>query len=409
MNAEAERYLRQATRGLWGRRRREVREELAAHLAERVTAYRIGGLSECDATEKALVELGSPRAVSAGMARLYTLPTVATSGAVLAAVCVTLAAVLPKGFAQPEVLGSFYWPSAECEAALRTDSVLAAFNACRELDNSVWLDPQAFIPALEAQGVGVRRETATRRDAGVLTLEFPGATPIGVPLGAPSLVLSDGTALDVTFNMASDDMNLEFADAVIPEVPGALSLWNVLKAVGEQSAMPIRVEGDENPVVRLGDVSFRVGTKLRPVNGAEFYDSYLENVFFSDLSRPLNVVEPLYSLNPRVDIGLPLEETTLELDAAPGIYGVITLLDPDTLEDAWLQGETGSGGPYVSLEVLRPGSDPLVANLPEAPVRFVKAFRSDSKPSEAVVVRLGGDTNWYEVVSPEDIAVTAQN
>ena len=136
-----ETYLRRATRGLWGRKRREVREELEAHLSDRVMAYRIGGLAQADAVERALLEMGSPQEVSVGMTRLYTLPTVMGSGAALAAVCVCVVALLPRGVAQSPVLGSFYWPSAECTAALRTDSILEAYNACRELDNSLWLDP----------------------------------------------------------------------------------------------------------------------------------------------------------------------------------------------------------------------------------------------------------------------------
>ena len=39
-----ETYLRRATRGLWGRKKLEVREELAAHLEARVLSYQIAGL-----------------------------------------------------------------------------------------------------------------------------------------------------------------------------------------------------------------------------------------------------------------------------------------------------------------------------------------------------------------------------
>lgn len=60
-------YLRRATRGLRGRKRREVQEELEAHLCERVTAHQIGGLTEVEAVERALTELGSPQEVSVGM------------------------------------------------------------------------------------------------------------------------------------------------------------------------------------------------------------------------------------------------------------------------------------------------------------------------------------------------------
>ncbi len=135
-----ETYLRRATRGLWGKKRLEVREELEAHLQERVMAYRIGGLGETDAVKKALAELGKPQEVSLGMARLYTFPTLLGSGAALAVACVLVTALLPQGVAQSPVTGSFYWPSTKCTQALRNGTPLQQFQSCEVLDNSLWLD-----------------------------------------------------------------------------------------------------------------------------------------------------------------------------------------------------------------------------------------------------------------------------
>ena len=397
MNAEAERYLRRATRGLWGRRRREVREELAAHLEERVTAYRIAGFSEVDATDRALTELGSPRVVSAGMARLYTLPTVMGSSLAAAVLGLSFLALWPKGLAQPAVIGSFYWPSPECTAALRTDSVLGAFRVCRELDTTLWLDPQALAKTLEAQGVRVRRNAKT------LTLAFPGGAYVGVPTGGYTVMFSEGLTFDVTL----DNFEVNGFEE-IPAEPGSVSLWDLLESVGKQSDLSIRVEGDKNPVVHLGGISFRVGTELRSVDGAEFYDSYLTNVLLSSLFVPLGNEQSFSTYNPRVDFGAPLEETALELNAAPGTYGVITLLDPATLENSSLSDEAASSDIHVSLEVVQYDGGAFVANLPESSVRLVSAFSADSKPGEAVVVRLGSGENWYEVVSPEDVTLEAR-
>lgn len=143
-----EAYLRRATRGLWGRRRREVREELEAHLYERVMAHRIAGLSEVDATEKALAELGRPQEVSVGMARLYTLPTVMGSGAALAVVCISVAALLSSSVAQP-LSASFFWPSPECVAASEQTPGGASPQDCFIYDGSLWLDAQALEQTLK--------------------------------------------------------------------------------------------------------------------------------------------------------------------------------------------------------------------------------------------------------------------
>lgn len=71
-----EKYLRGATRGLWGHRRREIQEELRAHVEERTLAHRIGGMDEKGALERALAELGDPSTVQKGMLRLHALPEI---------------------------------------------------------------------------------------------------------------------------------------------------------------------------------------------------------------------------------------------------------------------------------------------------------------------------------------------
>lgn len=161
--------------------------------------------------------------------------------------------------------------------------------------------------------------------------------------------------------------------------------------------------------MHLGSVSFQIGTELRAVAGAEFYNSYLENVFFRDLVRPIENADNTFLLNPRVDIGTPLEETVLELNTTPGTYGVVTLLDPTTLEDflAYTLGNPGAIDLYASFEVVEFEGGTLTANLPEQSVRFVEAFTAEREFGTAVLVRLSGKAGegWFEVVSPERITV----
>jgi len=59
MNAR-DRYLKQATRGLWGKARWELRIELQGHINERVAEFRLGGLSQEESEHHALRELGAP-------------------------------------------------------------------------------------------------------------------------------------------------------------------------------------------------------------------------------------------------------------------------------------------------------------------------------------------------------------
>ena len=76
MNNDIQRYLNRASRGTWGRKRAEIKEELAAHIETRVNVHRSFGASEERAVEKTLRELGQPSHVSAGMTRLHSTPTI---------------------------------------------------------------------------------------------------------------------------------------------------------------------------------------------------------------------------------------------------------------------------------------------------------------------------------------------
>lgn len=147
--AASERYLTAATRGLWGRRRREIREELEAHLCERVLAHRIGGMTE--AVELALAELGSPQEVNAGMIQLYTLPTVVGSGA-LALAAASLSVALLTASAAPALPGTFYWPSPECVQALEATSARQP-SQCFAIHGTFWVNQHSLQQALEPQGV----------------------------------------------------------------------------------------------------------------------------------------------------------------------------------------------------------------------------------------------------------------
>jgi hypothetical protein len=69
---ELEHYLKTATRGLWGKRKLEVREELAAHVLERARKHELLGLSREDAISKSLSELGPAQVIRSGLQRTYS-------------------------------------------------------------------------------------------------------------------------------------------------------------------------------------------------------------------------------------------------------------------------------------------------------------------------------------------------
>ena len=83
---QLEQYLKNATRGLWGKRKLEVQEELEADILERTRKYEISGLEHHTAILQAIQEFGNARDVNRGMTRLYTMPTILKSSILATAV-----------------------------------------------------------------------------------------------------------------------------------------------------------------------------------------------------------------------------------------------------------------------------------------------------------------------------------
>ena len=77
---ELEKFLRQASRGLWGRERQIVRRELESHVRHRANRYEISGSSESEAIKLAIADLGEAREISAGMKGVYSVPTTVRAG-----------------------------------------------------------------------------------------------------------------------------------------------------------------------------------------------------------------------------------------------------------------------------------------------------------------------------------------
>ncbi|OLV16158.1 permease prefix domain 1-containing protein [Deinococcus marmoris] len=105
---QTEQYVRQATRGLWGRAQRELRTELEGHIAERCQEFRLSGLSAAEAERQTLRELGAPVQVSRGMLDVYTAPALGKAGVLSALLATAVFSALPQGLAQvTSIYGSF--------------------------------------------------------------------------------------------------------------------------------------------------------------------------------------------------------------------------------------------------------------------------------------------------------------
>ena len=402
---EVEQYLKSATRGLWGRKHKEVREELEAHIQERVMAYRIAGLGEEDATERTLGELGHPREVSAGMARIYTLPTLFETSLLATAACVLVVSLSSSSLAQ-SVEGLFYYPTETCVQAVEEGEISIGSledyhsdtsDACVMMfDGSLWLSVASLERALEPQGVDVHQDR-------FLTFDFPKADKVFLA----------SNASDTQY--FAEDGELPLAQS------SYISLWKLIEAASISRNITIDVAGWNNPTVKFNDTSLQIGTEEQPVKGNDFYGNYLSAVLFGNLVDPFANSGYVYVVNMYNDktAGASFENApfrTLQLDATPtssesspaDVYGVAVVLDSAGPLTRDMADSDDNPGIAFLTDVARVNQEgQLDLHLPAGNVRFVETLSTNPEPGTAVLVRLTGGLeefqSWYEIISPEQI------
>ena len=411
MNRDVEQYLRRATRGLWGRKREEVREELGAHVEGRINAHLIAGLDERTAVERTLTELGQPAHVSAGMVRLHTAPTLMGLGAMMSAAALTVFVLVTGGMAQ-SLPGTLYWPSTECVNAFQEgrvgssptrDYLEQGFDSeCQELSGELWMNFETIKPVLEAEGI-----TATNLE-GMMRLSFPNGEEVAT-------VTTDDTQMMV-YNPEDRSTTAE---------PGYFGLWSLLTTIAQNPRIPIGIEGWDNPTFTLGDASFQLGTSEQPFEGEDFYDYYLDKVlteltsdvsgFYMDIVNPrverLAVAQGLYEAQ-----GMRTnwsEDLAKQVTLTPGgnstssVYGVIVNLG---LENPLIHQMSDNSSPdsvyLVNVaQTEADGSIDLTVPANET-LKFVDRFSANSEPGEAVLVELTADAgSWFKVVMPGQINI----
>lgn len=101
---ETERYLKAATRGLWGHDRRALRTELQGHINVRLQELRLAGLTATEAERQTLRELGAAAEVRTGMFGVHTLPKLGKGGLVGLMAATLLVTTLPRSQAQVSII-----------------------------------------------------------------------------------------------------------------------------------------------------------------------------------------------------------------------------------------------------------------------------------------------------------------
>ena len=367
------RYLNRACRGLWGKERASLRDELGIHIEGLVTNYRMAGMPVDEAVDKALTEMGPATKVSVGIARLNALPLMSAMG-LLACSVITVTSLIGSTIAQSLTpLNTF--PTDECIA----DADAAWY--CHAED---WVKTDELVALLEQQGVGVNRVGDS------LFLRIPGYDKAFV------------AANPQTYNFYGDDEEVTRSTNT-----GYVQVRDVLESLAA-AGVPVSLEGWDSLTIGIADKTFDL-TFGETYNAQDFYLDTFSWTLYNIAPSP-----GYYSVIATKD-DLTAQSHTFDVDAREGeVYGVAISVNEETFEalnsDANRRHGEDVAAFYFDLARVR-ADGKLSLELPDMDgISFASSAEAMAGNGKAVLVRLTGDVgeNLYSVVPPEVVRLEPQ-
>lgn len=255
-------FIGQATRGLWGQKKRDAQTELRGAVEDKMYRHRLGGLGEAEAERAALRDLGSPATIARDLHRVHTGPQIARMTLLLG-----LTGLLGlQAVAQIQPIQTAYTAS-------------DINNTCRVATPA---ELQTGTPAIQEQ---YRRQIARYGGAQAFLQRCRGGElPI---VGHPLLKVSDVlAALKAGGIQVGDQMDFTSATSTTPlilytgtnhDTPGPL--YQTTDIGGERyigtgdliafltlaTTQPLRLSGARNPVLQVGQAKLQLGTERAPL------------------------------------------------------------------------------------------------------------------------------------------------
>ncbi len=269
-----EKYLSQATKGLWGKKKLEIREELTAHILERAHKHEIAGIPHEHAVARTLEELGDAKTIRAGMIGVHTMPNVFKISGFLTIVAAGAIAMLSVSSAQITVLERL--PVKQC---LETQQIMIDLQtpSGQTIPNlgcyGSWISVESLKAVLEPQGVKFEsKEIETKFINGMTRQpEIQKYTQLQIffPKGGSARLTTQKNMKMLLPNGQTELVPF------IGDYAYAGSLTDAIREAGGEVTM----SGWNNPVIRYAGIRFTIGTKEQPVAGAVWYPSVLYQRF----------------------------------------------------------------------------------------------------------------------------------
>lgn len=269
-----DRFIRHATRGLWGQKKRDVALELRGAIEDKVWRHTLLGLSLREAEQAALRDLGSPHVIARDLNRVHTAPT-----ALRATLLLGITGLLSlQAVAQIKPVQSTFLPQDLQNCAFPTGQAMGDRNPALQARLDRILKQHGG-----AQGLAAACQAGAFAAAGSLLsvtdlLDALKAAQVPINTTGSTTLLMGGT----TGSTSRVSFQTEGVDGrrYLP----SMFLLPFLKSVTPQ---PFTLDGLTNPVLSIGQARIPLGTERAPVRTVDILAHGLANARRTDAALPL--------------------------------------------------------------------------------------------------------------------------
>ena len=259
-----EKYLTEATRGLFGKRKKAVQLELRGAIEDKLHRYQVAGMSAEGALERAIADMGNARAVRGGFFRLHSAPLLGQLGALVLASSAAVLALWPSSSAQVAATQAKPY-QIDCVAQTKPSAYEQRTPAERRLIES--LSPKQ-------SGILDARAAVELCNATLKTYEYLKLSDLEREwrkMGASLRSLTKGPG--VQFEGTSIEVPVTSEMVVKGEqYIGFYQLGSFLN----RSYLPLKLEGWVNPKIYVGARSFQLGTTQTPISAESVFTALLD-------------------------------------------------------------------------------------------------------------------------------------
>jgi hypothetical protein len=240
-------YLKTATKGLYGRKKLEVKTEIEGNIKELALEYQIAGLTQTQAISQAIWDFGEARDLNAGMVKVHTMPKMIK--AVLLAGLLSSVALVGVSSSLAEILTSSIGPYPTCPEVFYPTTKIGDCSP-----ESAWMRLSDFASDVTKAGGGFALTKIG------FIVQFPDDQEIAVPLiETPDVDISNGLATskgDVQFQKDQETW---------------VNVTEVINKIAEKSMLQVTLEGWENPSLHVGKTTLKLVTGTEPLTAFYTY------------------------------------------------------------------------------------------------------------------------------------------